>query len=95
MCVFKRSLNIKELVDYNEAIVVFNDNQIAQRLVYNPVFHNRIKHIDTKFHYIRETVKSKKVVLRYLPTDKMLSDVLTKGLPKAKHVLCTQCIGLM
>lgn len=93
-CVFLKGL-LKELVDYDEPIVVYNDNQSAQRLVYNPVFHNRTKHIDTKFHYIRETVKSNKVVLKYLPTDKMLADVLTKGLPKAKHVFCTKGMNLV
>lgn len=53
---------LKELIDYNEA-VMFNVNQCDQKFVYNPVFHNRSKHIDTKFHYIREVVKSNKVFI--------------------------------
>jgi len=93
-CVFLKGL-LKELVEYDKPIVVYNDNQSAQKLVYNPIFHNRTKHIDTKFHYIREKVKSKEIILKYLSTDKMLADALTKALPRAKHIYCTSGIGLL
>ena len=46
----------------------------------NPQFDVHTKHIGIKYHYIREQVNSRKVELKYCPTEDMIADVLTKGL---------------
>lgn len=51
--------------------------------------HNRTKHIDIKYHFIRECVLSNKVAIKYMHTDKMLADILTKSVngPKLKKFI--------
>lgn len=75
--------------------VLFNDNQSAGKLAKNPVFHARSKHIDIRTHFVRNTIKDAKLELRYLPTEKMPADILTKALPKAKVDICVKELGLL
>lgn len=63
----------------------FMDNQSAIRLVKNPEFHKRTKHIDVRYHFIREKFEDGMFDLKYVQTDEQLADVMTKALPKAKH----------
>ena len=44
-----------------------------------------MKHIDVSAHYVRELAEDQKIALKYVQTDAMLADVLTKPLKKAKH----------
>jgi hypothetical protein len=47
----------------------------------------KTKHINVRYHFIREVVKSKAVTLEYCPTTDMLADALTKfSLPTALHL---------
>ena len=46
--------------------------------------HKRSKHIDTKYHFIRENVEDKVVEL-YTPTDQLAADLLTKAVPQVKQ----------
>lgn len=45
------------------------DNQSAIKLARNPEFHKRTKHIDSKFYYVRETVASPDIEVKYVPTE--------------------------
>ena len=53
-------------------------------LAKNPVNRQRCKHIDIKYHFIRATVNSGRVILEYCPTEQMIADVLTKPATKLK-----------
>ena len=68
--------------------MIFEDNQGCIALSANPVFHKRTKHIDIRYHFIRERVASGEVELRYVPTAEQLADLLTKGLPGGQGPLC-------
>lgn len=61
---------------------IFGDNQGAIALTKNPVNRQRSKHIDVKYHYIREG----KINIIYCPSENMTADILTKPVPKAKIV---------
>ena len=63
---------------------VYEDNQGAICLSKNPKSNSRTKHIDIKFHYVRQAVREKMINVEYCPTDKMVADILTKSLPKVK-----------
>ena len=54
-------------------------------LAKNPVFHARTKHIDIKFHFLREKVAREVTALEYKQTEEMVVDGLTKALPRHKH----------
>ena len=67
-----------------DPIFIGEDNQSCIKMCHNPVMHKRSKHIDTKFHFIRERVKNKELGINYIPTEDMAADVLTKSLPRIK-----------
>jgi hypothetical protein len=46
----------------------------------NPVYHDRSKHIDTRYHYIRECIDRNCIVIRHVSTEKQLANMLTKAL---------------
>lgn len=56
------------------------DNIFALALSTNPVFHSRIKHMDTDYNFIWERVLKKDVTVHYIPTKNQVDDVLIKGL---------------
>ena len=66
----------------NTATLIREDNQGAICLAKNPKDHPRTKHIDVRYHYVRETVERKVMRIEYIPTGDMTADALTKGLPK-------------
>ena len=47
----------------NDALKVFEDNQGAIALSKNPKFHKRTKHIDIRYHFVREKVDDDQVLL--------------------------------
>jgi hypothetical protein len=68
-------------------IVVYNDNQSAHRLLENREHcHKRTKHIDIRYHFVKDLVQNNFVNVKYLNTELMFADVLTKPLSKCKHV---------
>lgn len=72
---------LRRLLDQKkETTTIFEDNQGCIALAKNPVHHERTKHIDIKWHFIREKVNDGTVVLKYLPTNAQAADCLTKNL---------------
>ena len=70
------------------------DNQGTVALSKNPNNHPCMKHIDIKYHYIRETVEKKQVQLIYCPTENMIANILTKWLPKSRFQCLCSLIGV-
>lgn len=77
-----------------EVIDLKVDNQSALALMKNPVFHDRSKHIQTKFHFIREAVENGEIKPEYINTGGQLADILTKALPRAKFQELRDKIGM-
>jgi len=75
-------------------VVVNADNQGNIALLKNPVFHDLSRHIDIQYHYTRELIRNGRIALNYVPTADMLADLLTKSLPRARHVTLSGDIGL-
>jgi len=75
--------NILKELDYpqEETTVIFVDNKSAIQLAKNPVHHERSKHIDTQFHFLRGHVKQKIMKLEYYHTMEQVADIFTKSLP--------------
>jgi hypothetical protein len=65
-------------------VVLYVDNQGAIALAKNPVHHQRSKHIDIKYHFIREKLQSNVVDVKYVPTEDNVSDIFTKPVLKNK-----------
>jgi hypothetical protein len=60
------------------------DNKSAISLSKNPVFHERSKHIDIRYHFIRECVEDGKILMQFVRSEEQLADMLTKALGRAK-----------
>uniref|UniRef100_A0A0A9G5Q2 Uncharacterized protein n=1 Tax=Arundo donax TaxID=35708 RepID=A0A0A9G5Q2_ARUDO len=71
------------------------DNKVAIALSKNPVFHKRSKHIDTRYHFIRDCVDQGKTRVDYISTSQQLADILTKGLGKTAFQELRSKIGMI
>lgn len=71
------------------------DNQSAIMLSKNLVFHDRSKHIDTKFHFIRDCIEEGRVDVEFIGTHDQLADILTKPLGGVKFIELHSRIGLV
>ena len=68
----------------HNSTVILEDNQSAISIAKNPQFHGRTKHINIKYHFIREQIANGTICLKYCPTEDMLADILTKGIGPEK-----------
>jgi hypothetical protein len=64
------------------------------KLSKNPVSHDSTKHVEIKYHYIRDMVQRKAVRVEYHPTDEQIGDVLTKPLTRSKFVYFRNKLGV-
>eukprot|EP00253_Pinus_taeda_P024462 PITA_24462 len=76
-------------------LVIYCDNQSCIKLTENPVFHDRLKHIGIRYHFIRDYVQKGAVKLEYISTDEQVADILTKALPRGKHVYFRDKMGVV
>jgi hypothetical protein len=67
--------------DADQSVFIYADNKSAIDLTTNPLYHKRTKHIEMRWHWIREMIDRKKITLTYLFTNEMVADGLTKPLP--------------
>lgn len=74
---------------------LFMDNKSAISLAKNPVFHDRSKHIDVRFHFIRECVENRQVEVEFVDTDGQLADLLTKALGRVRFTELRAKIGMV
>jgi hypothetical protein len=70
------------------------DNKSTIALCKNPVYHDRSKHIDIRFHFIRECVEKRKVEVEHIGTNNQLADILTKSLGRVTFLELRERIGV-
>ena len=88
-----KSLNIN-LENTSHPTVVFEDNQSAICMSKNQQCHGQSKHIDIKYHFVREKVSEGCIELKYCATENMLADMFTKGLSGPKFKGLRNLIGM-
>ena len=71
------------------------DNQSCIQLSENPVFHDRSKHIEIKYHFIRDYVQRGAVTLQYISTNEQVADILTKSLGRGKFIHFRDKLGVV
>jgi len=65
--------------------VINVDNQAAIRIANSSKSPARFKHVSIRHHYVRDMVKARHVIIRYIPTAVNLADTLTKNLGRLKY----------
>jgi hypothetical protein len=70
------------------------DNKSAIHLIKNPVFHDRTKHIDTRYHLIRDYVEKDVLEVDYICTAAQLADLMTKALGRVRFLELRSRIGV-
>jgi hypothetical protein len=71
------------------------DNKSAIALSKNPVHHDKSKHIDTRFHFIRDCVEKGEVDVNHVSTKDQLVDILTKTLGRIRFGKLRQQLGVI
>jgi hypothetical protein len=71
------------------------DSQSAIQLSKNPVFHDRSKHIDTRYHFIRDCIEENRVTLEFIGTKDQLADILTKALGREQFCELRSRLGVI
>jgi hypothetical protein len=78
-----------------EVTCIFCENQSCIKLSEKPVFHDKSKQVEIKFHYIQYLVKNGVVKLHYIGTNKQIADVLTKPLSKVEFEYFRDKLGMV
>jgi hypothetical protein len=78
--VYIRQLLVDLGFKQDEPTMIMEDNQACIAMSNNQIIQKRTKHIDVRYHFVREKVESKEVELVYIPTQHQLADILTKPL---------------
>lgn len=75
--------------------ILFVDNESAVKLIKNPVQHKRTKHIEVKYHYVREKHSEKVFVVKGISTENQLADIFTKALPKVRFQILRSKLNVL
>lgn len=80
---------------YKKPVQLFVDNKSSINLAKNPIAHGRSKHIETKFHFLRDQVNKGKLEMVYCSTDVQAADVLTKPMKTDRFKVLRSMLGVV
>lgn len=90
-----RDMGFSQYIGKDEKLVDMRaDNQGAIALVKNPHLHERSKHIDISYHFIRDLERNRYISIKYEPTSQMVADGFTKPLEKTLFQRFKDMMGL-
>jgi hypothetical protein len=92
--IWMRKILVVLFCSHLDPTVIYCDNQSYIKLSINPVFHDRSKHIDIRYHHLRDCVQRKIMLLQYIPTKDQDADILTKALTRRKFKYHRDKIGV-
>ena len=76
----------------HEPIMILGDNECANQLTADPIAHSRTKHIEIRFHHIRQHIEDRKLVINKVHTDDNLADLFTKPMAAERHLRLTKLV---
>ena len=86
---------VREVSGVNiQPIGIFCDNTSSIKLAKNDAYHERTKHINVRYHHVREKLEEKQICIEHISTDDMIADALTKSLNGPKTKKFAMCMGL-
>ncbi|GJV00993.1 retrovirus-related pol polyprotein from transposon TNT 1-94, partial [Tanacetum coccineum] len=87
-----------QLTDYGffyDKVLIYYDSNSAIAISYNPIQHTRTKHIDVRYHFIKDHVEKGTIELYFVGTEYQLADLFTKSLPEARFKFLVEILGMM
>ena len=94
----KEMLWLKRFLDQlgmkQERYVIHCDSQSALDLSKNVMYHSRTKHIDVRYHWLRQAAEEQQFLLEKIHSNKNPADMLTKVVAREKLQLCAELIGM-
>ncbi|KAJ9544070.1 hypothetical protein OSB04_023777 [Centaurea solstitialis] len=87
-----------QLQDYDiqlSKIPIYCDNTSAIAIANNPVLHSKTKHIEVRYHFIRDHVMNGDIELHFVPTEYQLADLFTKPLDVTRFNMLISELGMM
>ncbi|GJT44832.1 retrovirus-related pol polyprotein from transposon TNT 1-94 [Tanacetum coccineum] len=87
-----------QLADYDvlyDKVPIFCDNTSAIAISNNPVLHSRTKHIDIRYHFIRDHILKGDIELHFIPTDLQLAYIFTKPLAEPSFTRLVAKLGML
>jgi hypothetical protein len=81
-------------VEEKTATVIMCDNSSTIQLSKNPVFHGKSKHIDVKFHFLRDLVNDGVIKLIYCASENQIADIMTKPLKLEQFEKLREMLGV-
>ncbi|KAK1387454.1 hypothetical protein POM88_015632 [Heracleum sosnowskyi] len=78
-----------------DKIPILCDNTSTITISNNPVQHSRTKHIDIRYHFIRENVMNGVVELHFVPTEEQTADIFTKSLDESTFIKLVGKLGML
>ena len=86
---------MSDLTVIDDVPVLRCDNLATVKLVKNPEFHKRSKHIETRYFWVREKCEAGDLRIQHVAGVNQVADVFTKPLPKPRHVMLVSLMGLV
>jgi len=83
-----------EIASLGDPIMVFCDSQSVVHLTNDRIFHERTKHIDIRYHFVRDVIYEGNVLVKKMNSEENPADMLTKPLPIAKFKFCSKTISI-
>jgi hypothetical protein len=82
-------------VQYDEPISIYCDNPTTINISKNPMMHSKTKHIPIKYHFLREQVAEKNIIVEYVGTKEQVADIFAKLLPWEAFEYLFQRLGVI
>ena len=76
-------------------MVVYYDNSSTIDISKNPVQHSKTKHIEIRYHFIKNLIERKIVCLEYIPNERQNANIFTKPLNRSKFETLCEVIGVI
>jgi hypothetical protein len=77
-----------------ERVPLMCDNTSVISIVKNLVFHKKIRHVERRHHFLRDHVEKGDIEMRYIDTEKQLTDIFTKSLDSSRFANLRGKIGV-
>jgi hypothetical protein len=75
---------MRDFVVIFERVPVLCDNTSAISIAKNPVFYKKIRHVERRHHFLRDHVEKGDIEMRYIDTERHLTDIFTKPLDSSR-----------